>query len=325
MKPICVGVVILVLSNFNANASNWNSGGSATVTSSTNIRLNCEVTNYNLSEYPEKWSKSWVPPSYSLIVSGGKVELVGKTATGRITRDTPERLEVIFDAEKDTRNDGGFLKGIYFKSNNKFMARVGFRGGYRDSGPIWGVCQETSLSSSNSVPAPSRTSSSNIDKAKSTCTDLGFNAGSEKHGECVLKLFGQNDEATSIINTPRWLKVRQSGSSDLYVDKKGQYIKIKAASKWYNQLHDRYSKEPNTDIRIGFYFTNDKSYKPKKYDFETIKPSEIQATEEGNAKVFTFKTTAVAKLRSLESKYIIFLVTDFEKGMYFWTRTTKSN
>ena len=30
--------------------------------------------------------------------------------------------------------------------------------------------------------------SSKIDKAKSTCTDLGFTAGTEKHGECVLKL-----------------------------------------------------------------------------------------------------------------------------------------
>ena len=32
------------------------------------------------------------------------------------------------------------------------------------------------------------TSSSKIEKAKSTCTDLGFTAGTEKHGECVLKL-----------------------------------------------------------------------------------------------------------------------------------------
>ena len=32
------------------------------------------------------------------------------------------------------------------------------------------------------------TSTSKLDKAKSTCTELGFTAGTEKHGECVLKL-----------------------------------------------------------------------------------------------------------------------------------------
>ena len=34
----------------------------------------------------------------------------------------------------------------------------------------------------------STSSTFKIDKAKSTCTDLGFTAGTEKHGECVLKL-----------------------------------------------------------------------------------------------------------------------------------------
>ena len=34
-------------------------------------------------------------------------------------------------------------------------------------------------------PTPS---SSKLDKAKLTCTELGFTAGTEKHGECVLKM-----------------------------------------------------------------------------------------------------------------------------------------
>ena len=34
----------------------------------------------------------------------------------------------------------------------------------------------------------STSSPSKLDKAKSTCTELGFTAGTEKHGECVLKL-----------------------------------------------------------------------------------------------------------------------------------------
>ena len=31
----------------------------------------------------------------------------------------------------------------------------------------------------------SSTTSSKLDKAKSNCTDLGFAAGTEKHGDCV--------------------------------------------------------------------------------------------------------------------------------------------
>ncbi|MDA9023424.1 hypothetical protein N9I56_08080, partial [Alphaproteobacteria bacterium] len=103
-----------------AEAGNWSSGSSSSVVSSTNIRLDCEVTSYATSGYSEKWSKSWVPPRYSLIISGGKVELMGSTVTGRVVRDTSKRVEVIFDDAKDSRNDGGHLKGIYFKTNDKF-------------------------------------------------------------------------------------------------------------------------------------------------------------------------------------------------------------
>lgn len=35
---------------------------------------------------------------------------------------------------------------------------------------------------------PSTSSSSKLDKAKTTCTELGFTLGTEKHGDCVLKL-----------------------------------------------------------------------------------------------------------------------------------------
>ena len=44
---------------------------------------------------------------------------------------------------------------------------------------------DVSLSTSSSASA---SSSTKIDKAKSTCTDIGFTAGSEKFGDCVLKV-----------------------------------------------------------------------------------------------------------------------------------------
>ena len=44
---------------------------------------------------------------------------------------------------------------------------------------------DVSLSTSSSTSA---SSSTKIDKAKSICADIGFTAGTEKFGECVLKL-----------------------------------------------------------------------------------------------------------------------------------------
>jgi len=44
-----------------------------------------------------------------------------------------------------------------------------------------GICKAQKTSSST-------TSSSKLDKAKTTCTELGFTLGTEKHGECVLKV-----------------------------------------------------------------------------------------------------------------------------------------
>lgn len=40
-------------------------------------------------------------------------------------------------------------------------------------------------------PKLTKPKTSKLNKAKSTCTDLGFTAGTEKHGECVLKMMDQ--------------------------------------------------------------------------------------------------------------------------------------
>ena len=66
--------------------------------------------------------------------------------------------------------------------NSAELALAGDFGTIRLSGP----CKKYNASSTSS----SSTSTSKLDKAKSTCTDLGFSAGTEKHGECVLKLLG---------------------------------------------------------------------------------------------------------------------------------------
>jgi len=73
--------------------------------------------------------------------------------------------------------------GISIKLKVKKSAELTLAGDFgtmRLSGP----CKKYNASTS-STPT---TSTSKLDKAKSTCTELGFTLGTEKHGDCVLKM-----------------------------------------------------------------------------------------------------------------------------------------
>lgn len=98
---------------------------------------------------------------------------------------------------------------------------------------------------------------------------------------------------------------------------------MKSSNKWYDKLHERYKKNSETDIRIGFYSTNDKKLKPKKYEFEQMKPKLVKAYKENFINIFEFETNDAKRLLSTDYNYKLFLVTDYEQGMYFYTRTTK--
>ena len=50
------------------------------------------------------------------------------------------------------------------------------------------VLRPTLNSGSSTSSTPTSTTTSKLDKAKSTCTELGFTLGTEKHGDCVLKM-----------------------------------------------------------------------------------------------------------------------------------------
>ena len=75
--------------------------------------------------------------------------------------------------------------GISIRLKVKKSAELTLAGDFgtmRLSGP----CKKYNASSPS--PSSSTSSPSKLDKAKSTCTELGFTAGTEKHGECVLKM-----------------------------------------------------------------------------------------------------------------------------------------
>ena len=54
--------------------------------------------------------------------------------------------------------------------------------------PFVAEAKSRGLSCGVTEPTTSPTSKSKLDKAKSTCTELGFTLGTEKHGDCVLKM-----------------------------------------------------------------------------------------------------------------------------------------
>ena len=83
--------------------------------------------------------------------------------------------------KNDFREEAALDNGLLMKLKVTKTATLSLAG---DFGQInfSGPCKKYSTSSSVELP------SSNLDKLKSTCTELGFKFGTEKHGDCVLKL-----------------------------------------------------------------------------------------------------------------------------------------
>ena len=78
--------------------------------------------------------------------------------------------------------DNGVEISITLKTGVQLILRGDF-GTIRYSGTCKKYAAKKNKTLESSISSPIK-----IDKAKSTCTELGFTAGTEKHGECVLKL-----------------------------------------------------------------------------------------------------------------------------------------
>ena len=79
--------------------------------------------------------------------------------------------------------DNGIEISITLKSGAQLILRGDF-GTIRYSG----TCKKYAAKKNKALKPTTTTSTSKLDKAKSTCTDIGFTAGTEKFGECVLKM-----------------------------------------------------------------------------------------------------------------------------------------
>jgi hypothetical protein len=105
----------------------------------------------------------------------------GKLTTNSFPNEGMEFPQIKKDfggSAKATLDTGVSIK-LTVKNSVK-LALAGDFGTIRLGGP----CTKYNASSTSS----SFPSTSKLEKAKSTCTELGFTAGTEKHGECVLKM-----------------------------------------------------------------------------------------------------------------------------------------
>ena len=153
--------------------------------------VNCERTTNSSDGYQTQGAfESWWPKNIDL--DGENFEEAGSGSKA-----------MVYDNVITTTTGYSFTRKWRLLPNNLLIGAVKPFGNFADVNNIRYKCKinsnelrvklaesNSAVSNQSSTPTTksSTTSSSNMDKAKSTCTDLGFTAGTEKHGECVLKL-----------------------------------------------------------------------------------------------------------------------------------------
>ena len=153
--------------------------------------VNCERTTNSSNGYKTQGAfESWWPKNIDL--DGENFEEAGSGSKA-----------MVYENVITTTAGHSFTRKWRLLPNNLLIGAVKPFGNFADVNNIRYKCKinsnelrvklaesNSAVSSQSSTPTTksSTSSSSKIDKAKSTCTDLGFTAGTEKHGECVLKL-----------------------------------------------------------------------------------------------------------------------------------------
>ena len=117
--------------------------------------------------------------------------------------------------------------------------------------------------------------------------------------------------------------VRSSSSTDLFFNKSTNTVLVKSSGKYYNTLHKRLLDNPNTDMRIGFFWDTEKK-KPKKYMFNYKKPSNMIARLDGYIREIYVQDESFSVILDDYKKYFYVSMTDYEKGTWVASRSEKS-
>ena len=95
------------------------------------------------------------------------------------------------------------------------------------------------------------------------------------------------------------------------------------ARKICNKLHKRLLDDPNTDIRIGYFWDKNKK-KPKSYMFQYKKPDLIFARLDGYIREIYIKDNSINTITDDFQKYLYVSIKDHNRGAWVAARTEKS-
>ena len=236
--------------------------------------------------------KTWVPEKFEVSIDGDNAFLGNRK--GKVTSNDNSRIAIKHKHYFNKSQPYSTIKFIYFKTTSKFTASVEMPSGYLPSGDIWGKCEYTISSNDNNT-------SNKIAKKGDLNSDL-------KQKEIV---------------DGKFKLVRSSSSSDFFYNIKNSTVLVKSNSKYYNKLHKRLLDDPDTDIRVGFFWDGDKK-KPKKYMFQYKQPNQIFAKKDGIIREMYIKDNSINTITEDLKKYLYVSITDYTQGMWVAARTEKS-
>ena len=177
-------------------------------------KLNCSNTNYKqlTHRYTKSWGEGWVPNINTHEISGDKAYFTQHNKSGRVVLNNDTKLKIEYEWQYSGKSQlRTLMKLLYFKRTKKLNVSFFENGGFANSGDIWSECSLDKTSSNNSdnktnnvIPQNSinknnvqkkeniakeiNKTSDKIKIAEDKCSDIGFTKGTEKFGECVLKL-----------------------------------------------------------------------------------------------------------------------------------------
>lgn len=254
--------------------------------------LECSFDNYKNSFYRDSVAKSWIPTSQTHEINGDNIFYEEKGIRGKILENSDTKIK--WKYYKDTRSSTGQLSRtkfnfIFFKTTKKASADVDFTG-YRDIESVWGNCS--------------------------------YNINQENTNNKLIDT-SKTDQNKNKILKGKFVLVRSSSSTDLFFNKSTNTVLVKSSGKYYNTLHKRLLDNPNTDMRIGFFWDTEKK-KPKKYMFNYKKPSNMIARLDGYIREIYVQDESFSVILDDYKKYFYVSMTDYEKGTWVASRSEKS-
>ena len=251
----------------------------------------CEFDQYITNTITtERSLKSWIPKNVSFIIDNDQIsfELKGRRYPAQVTQNDQSRISFIFLRDVKSRKGNRATmrySGVFFKSNNKF-SMSGKPSGYAHLGDAWGKCEINYFQSQNT-------------SSKTNVT---------------------NNE----ILSSNWMLARSSSSTDIFINNSESAILIKSANKMYSKIHQKHQTNKNTDVRYGILWKDEKvDGGVKRYMFDVKRPTKVVSGMEGFIKTLYFEFNDVASILSNKKKFMYFLVTDYDEGSWFATRTTE--